>query len=89
MIFDILLTVLTKTSELLGAIMPNVDLSDIPFIGDTVRSTLVTVMGVWNSFMESFPYAYVLWYTFLALIAFELLLLGLKFILGSRVPTHS
>jgi len=88
MIFDYLLTTLQGFFSLISYVMPNVDLGDIPYIGDSVRSSVVLAVGYFRGFMETFPYAYALWSVFLALIAFELLLIGLKFFLGSRLPTN-
>lgn len=72
--------------------IPVVTIATIPYIGTSVASTLTTFMGIWNSFMVTFPYAQTAWDIFTkVIIPFELLLLVVKIFFGSRTPaqTHS
>jgi len=80
----------TVLSTLFSLFLPIVTLSSIPLVGPFISSTLGTVVGVWNAFLVTFPYAQLPWTIFLyVIIPFELILLILKAILGSRVPTHN
>lgn len=66
-----------------------VTLEGIPYIGTEIVSILSTMTGLWNSFMETFPYADTAWTIFLyVIIPFEISLLVLKFFLAHRVPAH-
>jgi len=72
-----------------GGLLPPVDIASIPFIGEFLSSTLITVVQVWNAFVDSFPYAGVAWNIFIwVVLPFEVILLVAKFILGHRVPTN-
>jgi len=76
---------------LFGAIfyfLPVVNLASIPVIGESIRNTLITVMHTWNAFLVTFPYAEVVWICFKAIIAFEILMLVVKFFLGHRAPVQ-
>jgi len=90
MITDVILSVIVS---ILGAIfyfLPVVSISDIPYIGEQLSSILATIVGIWNALLITFPYAIVVWNTFLfVIIPFELLLLIGKFFLGHRLPAHT
>jgi hypothetical protein len=67
--------------------LPIVTLSDIPFIGEQIVSILTTIIGIWNSFRDTFPYAGTIWDVFLfVIIPTEIVILTLKFFLGHRAP---
>jgi len=69
--------------------LPEVTIADIYYFGEGISSNLITVVQHWNSFIDTFPYAEVAWTEFLwAVIPFELTMLGLKILLGHRVPTN-
>jgi len=64
-----------------------VTLADLPFIGDTVRGFLITMVTTWNAFLVTFPYAVLPWQLFLyGVIPLEITIIILRFILGSRTP---
>lgn len=67
--------------------LPEVDIASIPFVGSFVQSLLLSAVSIWNTFMDTFPYAETAWEVFLIVILpFELLLLITKFFLGHRAP---
>jgi hypothetical protein len=67
--------------------LPVVSLSDIPFIGSTIRGLLLSVVEYWNAAQDTFPYLIVLWHVFIyVILPFELLMLTVKLVLGSRAP---
>jgi len=73
----------------LGGLLPPVDIASLPFIGEFLSSTLITVVQILNAFVDSFPYAGVAWNIFIwVILPFEVVLLVAKFILGHRVPTN-
>jgi len=64
-------------------------IATIPYIGPSVIAVLYTMIGIWNAFMGTFPYALTGWHIFLIVIVpFEILLLIAKFFLGHHVPAH-
>jgi len=69
--------------------LPVVTIADIPFIGESVSSTLLTMMEYWNGFTATFPYAIHVTQVFLLVIVpFELLMLVSKLFLGSIAIGH-
>lgn len=69
-------------------LFPHVTIASLPYIGTFLSSTLITIVKVWNTFIETFPYAKVGWDTFkYVIIPFEGLMLLGKFFLGSRMPS--
>jgi len=69
--------------------IPKVTIASIPYAGSFMASTLTTVVGVWNSFLDTFPYAIVAWHMFLfVILPFEVIMLVMKFFLGHRTPSH-
>lgn len=90
MITDVIIGILVS---LLGAIfyfLPVVYISTIPYVGQGISDTMLTMVGIWNAFLVTFPYAQVVWNTFLLVIVpFELLLLIAKFFFGHRLPAHT
>jgi len=75
---------------LIFGFLPVVTLADIPLIGSSLSSTLVTAVQIWNAFLVTFPYAQIVWNIFLIVIVpLEILLLIAKFFLGSRLPAHT
>lgn len=69
--------------------LPEVTLNSIPFIGDGIVTILTTVSGWWNAFLETFPYAVIVWKIFLfVVIPFEMMLLIAKLFLGHRTPVN-
>jgi len=70
------------------ALLPVATIASIPIIGNSLSALLYDIVGVWNAFLVTFPYAEVGWTAFKWLIVFELGLLALKFFLGDRIPAH-
>lgn len=88
MITYLLVMVVVATVNSFFTVFPVVTIQSLPYIGEELRSILVTMVGYWNSFMDTFPYAVIAWQTFLyVILPFELLLLIGKIILGSRNPS--
>lgn len=75
-IFSIINTVLN--------IFPHVTLGDIPYIGTAIRSNLILAMQKWNMVQETLPYLKYSWTAFKIIIAFEVILTAVKFVLGNR-----
>jgi len=70
--------------------LPVVTIADIPYLGTSLRVILETVVTYWYGAMETLPYLQIVWDTFiLVIMPFEILLLAVKFFLGSRVPIHN
>jgi len=68
-------------------ILPVATISSIPIIGSTISDILYSIIISWNTFMISFPYAQTLWDVFLfVIIPFEISVLILKLVFGSRTP---
>lgn len=71
-------------------LFPKVTLSDIPLIGEYVSSSLIYMVSIWNSFLDTIPYLQLPYHLLLYyILPFEILLIILKFILGSRVPINN
>jgi hypothetical protein len=65
--------------------LPQVDLYSV--FGFDFGSLLLSVIKIWNAFLETFPYAVVVWHMFIwVIIPFEILMLLGKFLLGHRMP---
>jgi len=88
----IVLLLINVVLVILGMIFkwfPQVTVADIPFIGEAVSGFLYSVVGVWNAFMVTFPYAQTAWDVFLyVIVPFEILLKIGKAIFGSRMISH-
>jgi len=75
--------------SLISSVIPQVTLNQIPFFGETIRSTLVTMMGYWNSLIDTLPYLQVLWNSLIYIVLpFEMGLIVMKLLLGNRTPTN-
>lgn len=64
--------------------LPRID--SLPFGLDEILSYLVSLF---HGAMETLPYLQVVWTCFLWILVFELTMLVVKLILGSRTPTHN
>lgn len=72
------------------SLLPVANLASIPIIGIPLRSALVQMVAIWNSAMDTFPYAEIVWNIFLyVIVPFELFMLILKFFLGGRLPSNN
>jgi len=90
MITYLFIIVLVATVNAFFSVFPVVTIASLPYIGPQISETLVTMVGMWNSFQDTFPYVTVVWHSFLwVILPFELLLLVGKIILGSRNPAHT
>jgi len=87
MLIYLLLELIVSVLFIIFYLLPDAALADIPLIGNSVSSILLTVVRYWNTFMETFPYAQTGWDIFIyVIIPFEIALLTLKLFLGSRTP---
>lgn len=84
MILQIFLTILISAINILFFWLPSV--TSLPFGLDNI---LVMASGYFHGAMDTLPYLEVVWTCFLYLLGFELLLVILKFFLGSRAPGHN
>jgi len=90
MIINLLINLVLLIFGSLFVFLPEVTISSIPFIGDEVRAVLVTAIGYYNGFIDTFPYAETAFTIFLyVIIPFEVLLLVSKFFLGHRTPQNN
>jgi len=89
MIIVMLVSLLISLVSVIFVFLPVVTIATLPYVGPAISSTLVTVVGVWNAFLDTFPYAQIVWHVFLFIILpFEILMIVAKFFLGSRVPSN-
>jgi len=89
MIIDLFLSIFNIVLASIFQFFPVVTIASLPLIGEFLRDTLVTIVTTWNAFLETFPYALVVWQVFLIVILpFEFLMLIGKLFLGSRMISH-
>jgi hypothetical protein len=89
MIITLLLNLIILIIGMIFIFLPVVTLADIPLFGGWISEYLLTIVQMWNSFCETFPYAITAWRVFLYLIIpFEILLIIARFFLGSRTPIN-
>jgi len=89
MIINLFLNLMITVVNTLFSFLPKVTIYSIPFIGPFISSLLDTIIPMWNAFLGTFPYAVVLWDTFLfVILPFEIFMIIGKFILGNRMPSH-
>jgi len=86
MIINLILSTIVLIITTVFSILPTVTIASIPVIGTTLNSTLITIIQTWNAFMNTLPYAQVVWQCVLIILGFELLMLIGKFFLGHRMP---
>jgi len=86
-VFTVLVGVLNLIFWLVSIGGHSVDLTNIPYIGDSVYSAVVVAVGYWNTALSVVPYLELPWNIFINFIIwFELALIILKVFLGSRTP---
>jgi len=88
MIINLLLSVVVNIVGGIFYFLPIVTIDDIPYIGETVRNTLISVAQTWNAFEITLPYLISLKIAIMCVVGFELLLLIGKFFLGGRMPNN-
>ena len=89
MIISLLLNIFLSLFGVIFGMFPVVKISSIPFVGSALSGLLTQIVGVWNAFMVTFPYAQYGWTVFLVVILpFEALLLLVKFFLGHHTPAN-
>lgn len=86
MISELILDFVYTVASALFNLLPTVTIADIPFVGASVSSLLASMVLIWNAFMVTFPYAVVVWFCFKIVLAFELILLTARLIMGNRLP---
>lgn len=59
----------------------------LPFQSE-ITTAFGYVIGPAKALMTEIPYLATLWYAFLSIIVFEVLMMVVKFLLGSRTPRH-
>jgi len=88
MIIELIVYIVVQVANFFGTIFPGSGTSPLllPF---GIDSALVSMISTWNAFMVTFPYAQTGWNMFLYFILpFELIMLIMKFVLGSRSPSN-
>lgn len=88
MLVEIFIFILTKVLTFF-AVLFNYDGSVPLLLPFGIDNALSYAVGLWNSFMVTFPYASVAWHMFLLMLVFEALMLVLKFVLGQRLPVNT
>jgi len=84
-----ILYVLDTLLDVLFVVVPSVTLASIPLVGSYISEFLLLGVGYMNAFFEIVPYAELPWRLFLLVILpFEISLLLLKVLLGSRLPAN-
>jgi len=90
MIFPLLLVGLLYMIFALVGILPEAHISEIWYIGPDVYDVLVAMAQTWAGVLDTVPYFEDAWNVVkYAIIPFELLMLVLKVILGSRTPFNN
>lgn len=90
MLINFLLSTILSVFALIFQFFPVSGLRDIPQVGEPVADTLTLMVEYWNSFLITFPYAVIVWHMFLyVILPFELIMLIMKFFLGSRRPMEN
>ena len=89
MILNFIITVIFDTFNALFSIFPTASLSNIPYVGSLIVSTITSAVKTWNTILETIPYLQFSWNAFLyVIIPAEIILLLMKFALGSRAPIN-
>jgi len=88
MIITLLLNLIVLIIGMLFVFFPIVTLEDIPAIGFFVSDYLTWAVQVFNSAMETFPYAETGWFALKIILIFELGIIAMRFFLGSRTPIN-
>jgi len=87
MIFNLLIYLVLLIVTSIFSLLPVVTLASIPIIGPSLQSILITMVRMYNSFIDTFPYAETAFNLLIyVIIPFELLMLLGKFLLGHRLP---
>lgn len=86
MIIDALLNAFLQFFQLIISIFNLPVITELPFGIDGI---LTTAVSYYHGITETVPYLQVVWNCFLFVLAFEVVLLVLKLVLGSRLPAHT
>lgn len=90
MIINLLINFILLIFGTLFVFLPVVSLASIPLVGSFISSGLISVVKLWNTFLDTFPYAVLPWHIFIyVILPFELLLLVARFFLGHRLPVNN
>ena len=89
MIITLLLSFLADFIAMLTSIIPNVGVSDIPFVGTYVATYWTMAVEYMNTAVTIIPFFDIVWHSFLYIILpFEFSMLIAKFFFGSRLPSN-
>jgi len=85
MIINLLINFILLIVGIIFSFFPVVTIASLPVVGEALSSTLTTMVRIWNSVIETFPYAGIAWQMFIfVVIPFEAIMILMKFFLGSR-----
>lgn len=89
MIISLLINFIAVIFGTLFSLLPLVSISSIPVVGVDMAAMVLVAASYFNAFMDTFPYAQPVWWSFITIIVpLEILLLVAKFFLGNRLPTN-
>jgi len=87
MILNLLIQFILLLLSAIFSIFPVVSIATIPWAGEFIADNLLDMVILWNTFMETFPYAVVGWHMLLwVILPFEALMSLGKFFFGARLP---
>lgn len=89
MIFNFLISFVVLILGSIFGLLPEYGISDIPYVGQWVYATLQIAVEYMNEFLTIVPPLETLWHVFIwVVIPFELVLMIVKLLLGSRTPAN-
>jgi len=90
MIFNFLTDLIYATFQAIFDFVGVVSIADIPIIGETLSTLLLTIITTYNAFIDTLPYAGIAMDVFIfAIIPFEIGMFVIKLLGGSRAPNHT
>lgn len=86
MILNYIIAGITRAIDYVFSHLPNATVLDLPF-GEFIYDALVSMVLTWNAFIDTWPYGIALYQVFVfGIIPFELAVLTIRLVLGSRSP---
>jgi len=87
MIINLLFNAVIAIIGIFFTLLPEATLESLPYVGDTIDSTLNSMMWYWNTIIDNIPYLQYSYNVFLwVIIPFELSILIFKVFAGQRTP---
>lgn len=89
MIFNQLINLVLLVVGGISSALPVATIDRIPYAGPSIASALTYIAGLWNTFLDTFPYGLVAWHMLIwVILPFEIVMLGAKFLLGTHLPSR-